>query len=287
MNPYRIPEIAKQYTDYDMIRQHTDLPDFPNFRAQLLYAFLSRDSRLNPSSELFALVTSLVQMGLDTHDEVTVSNEVKEKKAARSRQLKVLAGDYFSSRFYHLLSQAGQIDLIKRLSTAICELNRLKTNLYVTMKHLKVTTEDYVRQSVDIKSHLFKSFGGLMEEVNRRSWPEILEAFTRCEVIFKEIFRSESLQDFHGSWGYWHIIQNGSKEERKLLEAQEQDPAKLKALIHKYNVPSQLYNLLVTQLQQLEAKVKQLDSDKLASELFHIGEPFFRFISKTRLLEER
>ena len=55
---------------------------------------------------------------------VTASNDVKEKKAARSRQLKVLAGDYFSSRFYHLLAQAGQIEMIKQLSNAICEVNR-------------------------------------------------------------------------------------------------------------------------------------------------------------------
>ena len=65
------------------------------------------------TSELFTLATSLVQLGLDTHDLVTASNDVKEKKAARSRQLKVLAGDYFSARFYHLLAQAGQIDMIK------------------------------------------------------------------------------------------------------------------------------------------------------------------------------
>ncbi|MVP00045.1 heptaprenyl diphosphate synthase component 1 [Paenibacillus lutrae] len=287
MNSYRIPEIAKQYTDYDMIRLHTDLPDFPELRARLLYAFLSRDSRLNSSSELFALVTSLVQLGLDTHDEVTVSSDVKEKKAARSRQMKVLAGDYFSSRFYHLLSQAGRIDLIMRLSTAICDMNKLKTDFYLMMKQLKLNAEDYLRLSVEIKSYLFRAFGGLMDETHRLIWPELLSDFTRCEVIFKEIFRCESLNDFEGSWGYWHILQHGSKDERKFIQAGEEDPGKLRTLLHKYNVLSQLYVLLDDQLTRLGNKLKQLDSDKLASELFHIGEPFFRFNSKARLLEER
>ena len=126
MNSYRIPEIAKQYTEYDMIQTHTDLPDFPEFRTRLLFAFLNGNNKLSSSSELFTLATSLVQLGLDTHDLVTVSNDVKEKKAARSRQLKVLAGDYFSSRFYQSLAQAGQIEMIKQLSNAICEVNRLK-----------------------------------------------------------------------------------------------------------------------------------------------------------------
>ena len=68
MNSYRIPEIAKQYTEYDMIQIHTDLPDFPEFRTRLLFAFLNGNSKLSSSSELYTLATSLVQLGLDTHD---------------------------------------------------------------------------------------------------------------------------------------------------------------------------------------------------------------------------
>lgn len=286
MNSYRIPEIAKQYTDYDMIQTHTDLPEFPDFRTRLLFAFLNRSSKLNGMSELFALVTSLVQMALDTHDMVSISNDIKGKKAVRSRQLKVLAGDYFSSRFYNLLSQAGQIDLIKQLSTAICEVNRLKMNLYILMKQLKMTAEDYIQHSVDIKSQIFLSFSSFMEEVYGHVWPDLLRSFTKCEVISDEIFRAESMSDFNGSWGYWHIMQNGSKEERKQLQAGEPDYAKIRTLMHKYNVSSQLYQMLDSHMNQLSSKVRQLDSDKLISELFHIGDPFIRLLSKPKVLEE-
>ncbi|MDT2191702.1 heptaprenyl diphosphate synthase component 1 [Paenibacillus larvae] len=79
MNSYRIPEIAKKYTEYDMIQKHTNLPEFPEFRTRLLYAFLNGDSNLTSSGELFTLVTSLVQIGLDTHDLVSVTNEKKKK----------------------------------------------------------------------------------------------------------------------------------------------------------------------------------------------------------------
>ena len=38
---------------------------------------------------------------------------------------------------------------------------------------------------------------------------------------------------------------------------------------------------------QLQAKVQQLDSDKLISELFHIGEPFLRYLCEApKVLEE-
>jgi heptaprenyl diphosphate synthase len=286
MNSYRIPEIAKQYTEYDMIQKHTNLPEFPEFRTRLLYAFLNKNDALQTFSELFTLVTSLVQLGLDTHDMVTESNDVKEKKAARTRQLQVLAGDYFSSRFYNLLSQAGQIELIRLLSGAICEVNRLKMNFYMMMKQLKVSAEDYIQQTVAIRSQLFLSFAAMMEDIYHAVWPDILSSFTRCEVIFEEIFRAESAQNFRGSWGFWHILQNGSKDDRKQLQADEPDQAKLRTLLLKHNVSAQLYQLLEGAILQLQAKVRQLDSEKLVSELFQICEPFTRFLTKLKALEE-
>ncbi|MBP1994719.1 heptaprenyl diphosphate synthase component 1 [Paenibacillus eucommiae] len=286
MNSYRIPEIAKQYTDYDMIQTHTDLPDFPDYRTRLLFAFLNGNSKLRESSELFALVTSLVQIGLDTHDRVSITNDVKEKKVARSRQMKVLAGDYFSSLYYNLLAQTGQIELVSLLSTAICEVNRQKMNLYMMMKQLKVSAEEYIQHLVEINSELFLSFSGYLEEMYHQAYPELLKGFTKCEVIFKEIFRTESAEDFQGSWGFWHILQNGSKEERKQLQAEEVDPLKVKMLMRKYNVSTQLYQMLDFHITQLFTLVHKLDSDKLISELFHIGEPFLRFLSKPKVLEE-
>ncbi|NQX59008.1 heptaprenyl diphosphate synthase component 1 [Paenibacillus qinlingensis] len=287
MNSYRIPEIAKQYTEYDMIQIHTDLPDFPELRTRLLFAFLNENNKLSSLSELFTVATALVQLGLDTHDLVTASNEVKEKKASRSRQLKVLAGDYFSARFYHLLAKTGQIDMIKQLSNAICEVNRLKMSSYTKMKQLKLTAEDYIHLSVEIKSQLFLSFSEVMYGANKQAWPEILRGFVRCELLFTEIFRIETISKFKGSWGYWHISQNGTREERKLLQGEEVDTTKVRTLLHKYNISSQLYQLLNIQSKQLQDFVKKLESDRLQSELFHMGEPFLRWAGEhPKVLEE-
>lgn len=287
MNSYRIPEIAKQYTEYDMIQIHTDLPDFPELRTRLLFAFLNGDNKLRSLSELFSLATALVQLGLDTHDLVTASNEVKEKKASRSRQLKVLAGDYFSARFYHLLAKTGQIDMIKQLSNAICEVNRLKMSSYMKMKQLKMTAEDYIHHTVEIKSQLFLTFSEVMSEAYKQAWPDILRGYVRCELLFDEIFRVESTANFKNSWGYWHINQNGTRDERKQLQVEEADPTKVRTLLHKYNISSQLYQLLGAQTKQLQDRVKKLESDKLQSELFHMGEPFLRFTGEQpKVLEE-
>lgn len=287
MNSFRIPEMARPYLEYDMIRTYTELPDFPHYRARLLVAFLDKPDVQESLRELYALVTSLVQLAIDTHEMVSVSNEVKEKQAVRSRQLKVLAGDYFSSRFYHLLSQAGQVDMIKQLSAAICEVNRLKMTLYTLMKQFKLTAEEYIRETVNIRMQLFLSFSRVMDGVRHKLWPEILHGFTLCEVLMGEIARCDAPADFYGSWGWWHIHQSANKEEKKQLEAAEADEAKLRPMLLKYNVKGQLYHMLEEQIQQVWGKIQKLDSEKLIQELYHIGEPFLRFVSQPKVLEER
>lgn len=285
MNSYRIPEMAKQYMEHDMIQKHTDLPELPNYRARLLYEVLNKHSSLSGYSELYTLVTSLVQLGLDTHELVSVTNELKEQKAARSRQLKVLAGDYFSSCFYYLLSHEGQIELVGKLSGAVCEANRLKINFYSLMGQLKMTADDYLRQAVEVKSQVFLAFSSLLEDRLRTRWPELLRLLSRCEVLLGEIDRTESSQ-FRDSWGFWHVLQAGTKDERKLLQSAEADAGKLRPLWMKYKIAPQLYQQLSAGVKELQEAVAALEPDKLGKELAAIGEPFRRYLSAPRAMEE-
>ncbi|MFD0680925.1 MULTISPECIES: heptaprenyl diphosphate synthase component 1 [unclassified Paenibacillus] len=286
MNYYRIPEMARKYIEYDMIQTHTELPQFPEFRTKLLYVFLSKHSTMSSYSELFSLVTALVQVGLDTHDMVSVTNQVKEMKAARSRQLKILAGDYFSSRFYYLLSHAGHIDLIRIISHAICEANRMKINMYQLMKQLKLSADEYVKRTVEIRTQLYLAFAGYMEESVNGAWPEILRLFTQCEVLLQEISSSETAQHFRESWGYWYVMQQATKEERKYLLSEEPDPSKIRSIWLKYKITWQLYQLLDACMRQLQDKLHSLDSKELSKELLSIGEPFVRYLSTPKVLEE-
>lgn len=286
MNTYRIPEMVKPYLEYDMIQNHTDLPHFPEYRTRLLYTVLNKQSALKGFSDLYSLVTSLVQIALDTHDTISVTNDDKEKKASRARQLKVLAGCYFSSRFYHMLSQAGQINLISILSDAICEANRIKMNIYTMMKQLKMTADEYMKQTVEAKSQLFLAFSSLFDEKIRPLWPEILRLLTRCEVLIAEILRADAAKQLRDSWGYWHIMQTGTKEDRQLLYEEETEGSKLHVLWQKYNITPQLYAMLQMNMKELQDKLALLASDIPDAELQAIREPFHQFLSSPRAFEQ-
>lgn len=286
MDNYRIPDMVRQYTDYEMIRQHTELPEFPDVRTKLLYAFLLRSSRHTHTSELGAVVTSLVQMGLDTHDLVANWSGEENIETTRSRQLKVLAGDYFSSNFYYLLSRAGEIGMVKQLATAICELNRMKVNLYTLIKKAKLTADEYIRQVVDIRMHLFLSFRDYFQEQYQLLWPKLLHGFTYCEVIVDEIVRSKTWPQFRGGWAFWHILQHGTREEARVLGTEHPEPADLETLMQKYDLSAQLCAMLERRWEQLSALIERIDSPLLREELIGLGEPLTRMLCAHQVFEE-
>ncbi|MCQ6558038.1 heptaprenyl diphosphate synthase component 1 [Paenibacillus mendelii] len=276
MKPNRIHEMAKKYVDYDMIQKHTELPAFPDTRIRLLFAFLANQRTPLMHSELYSLVVSLVQLGMDTHDGIDSDSGRMNEREMRSRQLKVLAGDYFSSRFFQLLAQAGQIDMIRLISDRVCEVNRLKINLYMRMKQLKLTADDYLNQCVQVKTEVFHSFTGILEEKFVKPWSEVLHGVGRCEAVLDELVKSDSPDTFTGSWGYWHVLSEGTEDEKRKLAERNSEPTFIQALLMKYDIRSQLAEKLKQSAMSIQAAAARLDSDKLVRELMQIGESFMR-----------
>ncbi|WP_058303824.1 heptaprenyl diphosphate synthase component 1 [Gorillibacterium timonense] len=282
-----IEKQVKRYTEYDVIQTYTDLPDFPEFRVRLLYAFLNETDLASKNSELYSLVTAIVQMGLDTHDQVPEHNTAKTKPEARSRQLKVLAGDYFSSRYYNLLAEAGEVTAVRLLAASVCEINRLKLNFYTGIKQMKITAEDYIHDLVQIKSHMFLSLAGLLPEWAKRAMTDLVHGVARFEVLNAEMNRLKDDKDIPESWAYWHILDHGSREDRKLLKNGGADSSKLRSLLLKYKAGAQLQRMLEEQLEQLSAKLRELSSERLLQELQPLTDVLNRYIGKPRILEER
>lgn len=267
MKSYRIPELTRKYVEYDMIQTHTELPSMADFRIRLLHMVLDENRALSKFSELYAIVVSLVQLGMDTHDLIDTHLGKRTTREMRSRQLKVLAGDYFSSRFYYLLAQAGQVEMVTKISEAVCEVNRLKVNLYTRMKQLKLSAEDYMNQMVQLKSELFSIFETMLDGPLSRLWPELLHSVSKCELVLEELRRSESPAGFHNSWAYWHVLQEGTEEERERLAGNIQDASYIQGLIGKYDIRNQLTVKLQAAFDGLRSTAKRLEADTIGGEL--------------------
>lgn len=274
MKRYRVHEIAKKYVDYDMIQLHTELPVFPDARLRLTYLFLNQHYSLQSNSELYTLAASLVQLGMDTHDLIDTETDKRLEQEMRSRQMQVLAGDYFSTHFYHLLSQVGQVEMVAQISAAVCEVNRLKMNLYLKMKQMKVSAEQYLNQMVELKSELFQVFAEMLEGAFSRLWSELLSGLSRCEVILEELSRSKSPSRFHMSWAYWHVLEEGTIDEKERLKAGVVQSSFLSSLLAKYDIHGKLNAKLEQAAASVRAAASKLETDELISELYQITEPF-------------
>jgi heptaprenyl diphosphate synthase len=289
MEHYRIPEQAHKYINHELVRRYTELPEFPHYRTKLLYAFLTKQEGMPlRNSELYSLATSLVQVGLDTHDLVDATEPGISQKQNRPNQLRVLAGDYLSSRFYQLLAQAEQVEWVKKLSAAICEVNRLKINFYMMVKHLRLNAEEYLQQIVQIRSVLFLSFTQAMEHSYRKLWPEVLELFTRCELLLEELERARQPARFRQSWAYWYLLQEGSLEEQRIVKESDSyaERHKVDQLIRKYRITSLLHGMLEKQLNQLYALISRFESDKLADELRKLANSINPLVANSPVMEE-
>ncbi|WP_337103475.1 heptaprenyl diphosphate synthase component 1 [Paenibacillus sp. YIM B09110] len=289
MKSYRIPSIARKYTEYDMIQIHTDLPALAHPRLQLLHSFLTRGQAYEKHSELYTLVASLVQLGMDTHDRINNDADTTQRaeNEMRAKQLKVLAGDYFSSIFYQLLAQAGQIEMIEILSEAVCEVNRLKTNLYMRMKQMKLTADDYLSCMTQIRSELFQSFTALLDVEQSRAWQDLLVAVTRCEVILEELECLKDASNFEHSWAYWLVMQDGTEAERASLTESLVDSERVYELVNQYDIHGKLTAKLNLAAEMVRTITAKLDPDFMNNEPIRILEEMLnRAAGRTPALHE-
>ncbi|MEK4056611.1 heptaprenyl diphosphate synthase component 1 [Paenibacillus sp. FSL F4-0087] len=277
MNSYRVPQLAKKYTDYDMIRQHTEIPSFPDSRARLLQVFVGRtDEKVH--DELYALATSLVQLAMDTHDRIdTISGERRELEM-RSRQLNVLAGDYFSSRFYQLLAHAGKIEMIGKLSGAVSEVNARKMTLYERMKKLLVSAEEYLRETVQLKMQLFLSFTGMIRDNEVSLWNDLLAEFSYCEAIMEELRRLNDEQRFYHSYAFWHIYEYGNDDERKMLRQPEPDTRAWSGMVLKYRIGEFLLDKLRECTHRIQLLLQDEEDQLGLHEINAILEPYLTYL---------
>ncbi|MDT9718391.1 heptaprenyl diphosphate synthase component 1 [Paenibacillus sp. ClWae2A] len=277
MNSYRVPQLAKKYTDYDMIRQHTEIPSFPDSRARLLQVFVGRTGE-KVHQELYALATSLVQLAMDTHDRIdTISGERREQEM-RSRQLNVLAGDYLSSRFYQLLAQAGRIEMIGKLSGAVSGVNARKMTLYERMKKLLVSADEYLRETVQLRMQLFLSFTGMIQHNEESLWNSLLTEFSSCETIVEELKRMNDEKQYLHSYAYWHIYEHGNDDERSVLRQSEPDARAWNAMVLRHRVGEVLLDKLRECTHRIQLLLQDEEGRMGLHEIHAILEPYLAYL---------
>lgn len=121
----------------------------------------------------------LVHIALDTHESIT-DELVSNNTAIQRRQLTVLAGDYYSSLYYYLLSQIENLDLVKWLAKGIQTFNNAKMHFFGDQA---INWQQRFRFLYDIETALTKH---VMEGLGLDPWKEIIALLLYLKRLFAE-----------------------------------------------------------------------------------------------------
>lgn len=132
MNAAKMKQLVTELKDeintklhHRTLLEYTGQP--PIWEDQLFYLLLPQfnGEQWTQNHQVTAQSVVMIQTALTTHD------LVKEFEAtSKQQQLMVLAGDYYSGRYYATLAELPNIQLVSELSDAVAEISENKTAFY-------------------------------------------------------------------------------------------------------------------------------------------------------------
>ncbi|GAB7387505.1 hypothetical protein BSNK01_13420 [Bacillaceae bacterium] len=180
----RITEGIRKKAEYPFMQEYVDYPALPCLRLHLLYLYLKGCGLPWEKIETYCVTAGLIQMGLDSHEQIPVKKEANERDI-RSRQLTVLAGDYFSSWYYYLLAHVEEIRVIQALAQGIQTVNELKVRLYQRQKSGSFVLDEYLALVKRVDSLLYTSFVELFAHRRKQAdlWGRMISELSGIERL--------------------------------------------------------------------------------------------------------
>jgi heptaprenyl diphosphate synthase len=124
-------ELVGQKVSHSYLLKFIQAPYIDEDKLLILISILNQIEMSGKQLGNYALTTMLIQIALDTHDHVpNDSEEDEENGSSKTKQLTVLAGDYYSGLYYMLLADTDDIQMIKALSMGIKEVNEHKISVF-------------------------------------------------------------------------------------------------------------------------------------------------------------
>lgn len=102
------------YVKHKTLQQHTGQPVVNEHQLFFMLLPFLNDEIWTDEHYKAAITTSVMSSALYAHDEIHEYDVTSE-----TQQLKVLAGDYYSGRYYEILAQSGNIPFIRMLSQGV------------------------------------------------------------------------------------------------------------------------------------------------------------------------
>ncbi|MFC4768915.1 heptaprenyl diphosphate synthase component 1 [Effusibacillus consociatus] len=259
------------------------LPNLEQFQLKTAIAILETAGCSKKETELITSVLLLIYHGLSVHENID-ENQIE----GNFRQLKVLAGDYYSSKYYYLLASQGQIELIGLFAEAVAKINEAKAERAALLRLDQSNTDKYLLLTERIH-------GELLYALCSRYLRAESVTFDLVRLLVKaHIFGIEYNQFLSGHWyanlSYLFIKEQATEEEIRLLASKHSylQDSKIMTIHVKYGTSSYLFEQLQTGLVTVQSLLSVPDSP-IAAERFNRICAFLKesYMETQRIVEER
>lgn len=143
------------------LQKYTGIPVVDDERLFFTLLPLLNGEEWDSSVETASIAISLIFSALAAHDLVKEDNAT-----AKEQQLQVLAGDYYSGRYYQLLAKEHKIDLIQQLSNGVACITEHKSRFY------------------DLKDYTFEELIQSIQLIESKPIEQFLEYYAYHEYVF-------------------------------------------------------------------------------------------------------
>ncbi|ENH97343.1 heptaprenyl diphosphate synthase component I [Gracilibacillus halophilus YIM-C55.5] len=178
-------ELMKEHLQQKYLDEKLQKTPIEDHKLYYLYCL----TKGNQEQDTYIVSTMLVQMALNTHDFVYKDFKTEEKHSVKNQQLTVLAGDYYSGIFYHLLARKGEISFIQQLAQGIHQLTKAKMDVFET-NYASLTDFLLAYQSID--SALLTTVTHYFDET---TLDQIIEKWILLQTLEKERLKIDEGKD--------------------------------------------------------------------------------------------
>lgn len=267
--------------DHPYLASYIPIPVLDNFQLRMAYAILQ--SAAVSKQEMETVLTTLLLMhhGLDVHQKI---DEFDVRDEPRHRQLGVLAGDYYSSKFFALLAQNGNVKLIGKFAAAVSRINEAKVARDLLAER-KGTPREYLELVTRINAELLLELADGYEMLD--SWKLCILAACQAKAAHQEM---DLLT--HGEnrgFGYYFLSSKCSASERLVLDSAagiSKEFTRIMTLHVKYGTLRSLRELVTANYQRTVERLAAVASGTALDFVMRALEELTRFIGEPRTVEE-
>jgi len=253
------------------IERYVNVPKASILRLKLLNIFLHYAAVPQHVRKIYGVTTGLIQLGLDIHETISVEKETNVNQV-RNRQLSILAGDYYSSQYYFLLSKNNMFNEVKKLAKGIRNINIAKMMLYTGNSGQGFDSIQEFSDLVKIReSNLYVQFLDVLQSDKENSlWKVILENMIFLYYLNDDLQTKNMEMD---RFSYYLVNYFASVKERKEIQKTDSSTekhVKLKKLVHKYNIQRKIEDIIQKLYIDLNQLINQLEDSLIKKELLSI-----------------